>query len=221
MRVALQPSLRLGTGAWSQVSSYLSQKFKSHLHLWSFLAAVILCGLIFGGVVAGELSSGDTVILANAVQHLLISIQQHQLAASGELWWQRLIGDSQVLALIWLFGVSVIGVPLIVITLFLRAFSIGFAVGFTVLQFGWKGFLVAGIAIFLHQIISMAVLMCAGITAIQFSTQLLSQSNPLSLLSWRFFKYTFVFLLCLLGLMIGAFIQAYLAPYLLSNLLVS
>lgn len=192
---------------------------KGHLHIWSFLLAISFCGLVFGSIVAGELGPGDSVILANSVEHLFISIRQHQLASGPNLLWQRLIDDGQVLALIWLFGLSVIGVPFVVITLFLRSFSIGFAVGFTVLQFGWKGFVVAGIGIFIHQIIAMTTLFIAASTAIRFSTEILQRTFPVQTLSVRFLKYTGLFVSCMAGLFVADVIQVYLAPHLLTFLL--
>jgi stage II sporulation protein M len=203
-------------GRLLQFREAFRQKLQHHVHLWSFLSAVVLCGLLFGSVVAGQLNAGDTIVLANAISHLLSAISQHQLAPGADLWWQRVISDGQVLALLWLFGVSVIGIPFIAVTLFLRAFSVGFSVGFTVIQFGWKGFLLSGMIIFMHQIISMGALLVAGGVAIQFSTQILEQSLPIRALPWRFIKYTFVFMICMLCLMLGAAVQAYIGPAIVS-----
>lgn len=190
-----------------------------HFHIWTFLAAVTLCGLIFGGLVAGQLNSSDTAVLGHAIQRLFVAIQQHQLAAAGDLWWQRVIGDGQLLALIWLFGVSVIGLPFVVIAIFLRAFSVGFSVGFTVLQFGWKGFLLATLGIFSHQLVTMLVFIVAGTVAIRFSAGILRHSLSMQTMPMAFLKYTGWFLLCSVGLMVGAVIQAYVAPQLLTSLL--
>ncbi len=196
----------------------IAKKLRPQVHLWSFLGAVVLCGLVFGGVVAGELNTGDTIVLANAISHLLSAISSHQLAPSGDLWWQRVTQDGQVLALLWLFGVSVIGIPFVAVTLFLRAFSVGFSVGFTVLQFGFKGLLFSGVVIFLHQVISMAILILAAGTAIQFSKEILSQSISIRALPWRFTKYTSMFVVCLFGLMLGAALQAYIGPDMMSTI---
>lgn len=197
----------------------ISVRAEPHLHIWTFLAAVLLCGLVFGGIVAGQLNSSDTAVLGHAVQRLLLAVQQHQLAASGDLWWQRVIGDGQLLALIWLFGVSVIGLPFVVIAIFLRAFSVGFSVGFTVLQFGWKGFVLATLGIFVHQLLTLLVFVVAGGIAIRFSASILRHSLSLQAMPLAFLKYTGWFAVCTIGLMIGAWIQAYMAPQLMSNLL--
>jgi len=198
-----------------------SRNGNEFMHMWSFLVAIVLCGFLFGGLVAGELKPQTSSALAQAVLQLLQAVMAHQLAPASSMWWHRIIGDGQVLALIWLFGVSIIGAPFVIITLFLRAFSTGFAVGFTILQFGWKGLFIAGTTIFLHQIVSITALIVAGGFAIRFSLRLLKQNVPLHALSLQFIKYTLWFVIPACGLMVGAFIQAVLAPHLLGALFTS
>lgn len=207
----IRPRMRM---AWRNVARHA----EPHLHIWTFLVAVMVTGLVFGGLVAGQLNTSDTAVLGHAIQRLLLAIEQHQLAGSGDLWWQRVIVDGQLLALIWLFGVSVIGLPFVVIAIFLRSFSIGFSVGFTVLQFGWKGFLLATLGIFTHQLITMLVFIAAGAIAIRFSAGILRQSLSMQTMPLAFLKYTGWFALCTVGLMFGAWIQAYIAPQLMANL---
>lgn len=203
---------------FQRVWETIRARSKSNLHVWSFLIAVALCGLLFGGVTAGQLNQGDASVLGNAVSQLLQAVSQHQLAPASDLWWQRMVNDAQLLALIWLFGVSVIGLPFIVAIVFLRAFSVGFSIAFTVIQFGWKGLIFAAIAIFLHQLVTMTVFIFAGTLAIRFSAGILRQVFPLHKLSGQFIKYTSLFTLCAVGLMVGAAIQAYIAPSLLNTL---
>jgi stage II sporulation protein M len=190
-----------------------------HLHIWMFLFAVTICGILFGSIVAGQLNRADTAVLGQTVQRLLTAVAGHQLAPASDLWWHRMVGDVQLLALIWLFGVSVIGLPFVVIAIFLRAFSVGFAVGFTVLHFGWKGFIVAAVAIFLHQLLSLTAILCAGVFAIRFSAGILRRVYPLPALSTAFLKYTALLAICGVVLMAGALLQAYIAPPLLHGTL--
>ncbi|MCL6549351.1 MAG: stage II sporulation protein M [Alicyclobacillus sp.] len=205
--IAKQPIFR-----WNGVRRRLERTVATQVHVWCFLAAVAVCGLLFGGVVAGQLGDADASVLSSAVGRLLDAIAQHQLASSSDLWWQRMTSDAQLLALLWLLGLSVIGFPFVVAAVFLRAFSVGFAVGFTTLQFGWKGILVAGVAIFLHQVISLTVFILAGSTAIRFSADIVRQRYQPAQLSFQFLRYTGAFALLSTGLMVGAWVQANLAP---------
>ncbi len=210
---ARRPSL------YARLTAEARTGFENHKHIWSFLIAVVLCGLVFGGVAAGQLNSSDTLALGNAVLQLLQSISNHQLASTSVLWWQRMIADGQLLALLWLFGVSVIGLPFIVIAVFLRGFSIGFAVGFTVIQFGWRGFLLASIGVFMHQLISMVAVLFAASIAVRFSARVQGRGHAADRLAVALAKYTGWFGVSAVLLMLGAIVQASIAPHLLSALL--
>lgn len=200
--------------------SNLHQRLSKHVHVWTFLAGVTLCGILFGGIVSGQLSETERLVLGNALEHLFVAIKGHQLASGTQLFVQRFLDDTVVLGAIWLFGVSVIGIPFVVGALFLRGFTVGFAVGYTTLQFGWKGVVLAAVGIFLHQLVTLFTLFIAAISAIRFSQKILAQSLPISRLTVQFLQYTGTFVLCTGGLMLGAFIQAFVVPHLLTSLIV-
>lgn len=204
---------------WSDIWFRVRKKAEPQLHLWVFLLAVALSGVVFGAVVAGQLNAADSAVLSQTVGQLVGALQQHQLAPASDLWWHRVVGDAQLLALLWLLGVSVIGLPFIVIAIFLRSFSVGFAVGFTVLHFGWTGFVLASIGIFLHQVISLSAFLCAGVIAIRFSAGILRQAYPLPKMTLAFLKYSGWFAVFGLAILLGAFVQASMAAPLLQNTL--
>ncbi|WP_233096169.1 stage II sporulation protein M [Alicyclobacillus sp. SO9] len=200
--------------------STIKHKAEPHIHVWMFLIGICAIGLLFGGAVAGQLNQSDVSVLSASVNNLLNAISHHQLASPSDLWWQRVTGDLQVLGLLWLFGVSVIGLPFVAVVLFLRSFSVGFAVGFTVIQFGWKGLVLAGLGIFTHQLISILVLLVAGVMAVRFSSRILQKTESLTTLSIRFLGYTGLYVLCAAGLMVSAGLQAFVMPHLLSAVLI-
>ncbi|MCL6637993.1 MAG: stage II sporulation protein M [Alicyclobacillus sp.] len=212
---------RSAASAWTKARRVWTRARRQSLpplHAAVFLAAVCLCGLVFGGLVAGQLNRADTSVLAQSVQQVLTAVQQQQLAAPADLWWQRMVRDAQMLGLLWLFGVSVLGLPFVIMGLFLRSFSIGFAMGFTVLQFGWRGWVVASVGIFFHQLWSLTALLCAGVLAVRFSGRIVG-GLPVQRMPVAFIRYTGGFILCLGGLMVGAAVQAYWVPQLLHRLL--
>lgn len=204
---------------WLKTRSFILQKLGSHLHIWSFLLAVVACGLIFGGIVAGITSPHDKMVITGALSNLLSTMHQGQLAPSNTLWVERMISDGRLLVIIWILGLSIIGLPLIPVVIFLRSFSVGFSIGFTVLTFGWRGvwFSIAGI--FAHQFVSFIALALAGGLAIRFSAHILRQSVPLQRLLQSVLVYTGVFCLLVIPLALGAAMQAFWSPALISSIL--
>lgn len=215
--------LRFTRGPWSRVKNqaieWFTVQWRLHTNLLAFLGGVALCGLLFGAVIAGQLNSQDAAVLGNAIGQLIQAVDLNQLASTQDVWWSRVVADCQLLALVWLFGVTVIGLPFIVVTVFLRAFSMGFSVGFTVLQFGWKGLAIVATTMFVHQVLSLAAIILAGALAIRFSMGLLRQTTPVTRLPRRLLLYTCAFALPALILIVAAAFQAYVSPGLLTGLL--
>ena len=51
------------------------------------------------------------------------------------------------MGVIWILGISIIGLPVMLILLFLKGMVIGFTVGFLVNQMGWSGFLLSFVSV--------------------------------------------------------------------------
>ncbi|RIV19619.1 stage II sporulation protein M [Alicyclobacillaceae bacterium I2511] len=206
---------------------YFRQSVRKSLLDWTqpalqtlvFLLAVVLCGLIFGGFTAGQLGPGESAVIGQAVQGLLTAVAHHQLATPDELLRQKVIQDGRLLALLWLFGLSILGLPFVVIALFLRAFTIGFAVGFTVIHFGWQGVLLAGLGIFAHQILSLSALLCGGVVAVRFSANVLQSAYNKRELTTKILKYSLTFAIIGGVMVLAGWLQSSIEPVLLSGTL--
>lgn len=202
-------------GVQSLTRAAMREFVRRHLHVWSFLLGVMLCGLVFGGILSAQIGQTDKLVLGNALEELFTAMKNHSLASGPDLWFQRAIDDGEWVGCIWLFGVSVIGIPFVVATMFYKAFTVGFGIGYTTLQFGWKGAIVSSVGIFLHEVIILFTLFIAAGTAIRFSQRILAQALPMTELTMQFLKYTGTFILCSGGVMLGAFVQAFMVPHLL------
>ncbi len=71
--------------------------------------------------------------------------------------------------LIWFLGLSVIGLPGILILDFLKGVLIGFTVGYLVGQFSWKGLLFALVSVAPSNLLIIPVLIVSSVSAIAFS----------------------------------------------------
>lgn len=191
------------------------QALGNGLHTFLFLTAIALCGLVFGGVTAGQLNSGDAYVLQQQLQLLLDAASNHQLASVSTLWSDRFFRDLELLGLLWLFGISVLGLPLVAVAVFLRGFTVGFTASFTVLSLGWPGLWLSSSVIFLHQLLAFPALVVAGAAAIRFSGDLLLRERVIHGLTGRFLYYGLVFSVCALWMAGADALQAVLAVHVL------
>lgn len=61
-------------------------------------------------------------------------------ASSSDMFGQSIFHNVKYLGLMWILGISVIGMPIIFIMIFLKGIVVGFTVGFLVNQMGISGF---------------------------------------------------------------------------------
>lgn len=184
-----------------------------------FLLAVMFCGLLFGAVVAGQLNQSTTSVLSQTMSQFIVAVKSHQLVSPSVTFWQRSFSELKLFALVWLSGISLLGLPLITLVLFLRAFSVGFSVAYSVLEFGWHGLLVASLVIFVHQVIALLCLWFAGVTAVRLSSSVVHRAFSFHELPRALAGYTLIILACLLGAVLAALYQAYVAPPILLAIL--
>src|SRR5699024_765910 len=79
------------------------------------------------------------------------------------------------LLLLFILGLSVIGLPVVWILLFFKGLVVGFSVGFIVSQLGIKGLLLAALSIAPQNLIIIPIYIVAGSLAMIFSLTLLSK----------------------------------------------
>lgn len=184
-----------------------------------FLLGVMLCGLVFGGVVAGQLNPATTNVLSQTMSQFLVAVREHHLVNPSVTLWQRSVSEVKLFALVWLSGVSLLGLPLVTLILFFRTFSIGFSVAYSVLEFGWHGLVVASLVIFVHQILALGCLWFAGVAAVRLSSSVVHRAFSFNELPGVLIRYTGIMLLCTSGAFLAALYQAYVAPSILTAVL--
>jgi stage II sporulation protein M len=118
-----------------------------------------------------------------------------------------------------LLGLTVIGLPLIMVVIFLRAFSLGFTLGFLIQQKAGTGVLVSLVSVLPQNLFYILGLLIAGVVAMNFSLNIVKNRNQgTNKLGLALLAYTTVMLLLLVVFGLGALIEAYFSPWLLGCL---
>lgn len=140
------------------------------------------------------------------------------------IFLQAVKNNVPIIICIWFLGLSMLGIPIILIVDLIKGFTIGFTTSFVINGLGTKGVLVNILAIFPQNIIYIPCIVIASVTAMEFSLMLLKynefkilKSNSLI----RLVPYSTIFLL-LLGLMlIGFLLEGYISPNMLKFLVMA
>lgn len=178
---------------------------------------LVLATFVFGGLAGAlaldALGAADRLALMALVKGFLNLVAERSTADLNVLG-VALLTNLKVLGLIYVMGVSVAGLPLILLAIFFRGFVLGFAVGFLLGTLHSVGMGLALVAVVLPNLVLVPAWLATGAGGVAFSWQLLAGRNRLA--SWRlsesFLQYTAVALVGAVEVGVGSALQALLAP---------
>lgn len=199
----------------------LKSNIRINKNLFVFLVVIIAVGIAAGSVFVTVLNNEDKVMVSDYLNNFLNNLNSNNLNYSGTLV-NTLIFTLGGAFLIWLLGISVIGFILILLFLFIKAFALGFSIGSIIINFNFKGILIALAYIVPHHIINMMIFLLISSYALILSYRLINSFTKNKSFEFKgiFNKYLFVLGFSLIILLISVLYEVYGAPKLI-NLIVS
>ncbi|RYL94833.1 stage II sporulation protein M [Sporolactobacillus sp. THM7-4] len=191
---------------------------KEHLSLYTFITGLFLMGIVFGAIIVNSLPYESKSDLLNYLKQFFIELARGQIADSPLLFRESLFNDLQYIGFIWLLGLTVIGLPIIFILLFLKGMVLGFTVGFLVSQMGTRGFLVAMVSVFPQNLLIIPVYLFLSVVSVAFSLkiirQLLMKTRKQPILP-QFLNYGLLLAVACVTLVVVSGYEAYISPVLI------
>ena len=202
----------------SNAASY----FREHSSIFLFIIVLFLMGVIFGAIVVNSMSFTQKEDLFYYLSQFFGQVSDGKMAGNLDLFLQSFYHNSKFIGLIWVLGISIIGLPIILILLFVKGMVVGFTVGFLVSQMGWKGFTLAFVSILPQNVIIIPVFIIMAAFSVIFSMRMIKRqfikkfAEPIL----PFFKgYIFAFIAAVLFLSAASGIEAYLSPWLMKTII--
>lgn len=148
---------------------------QSHMNIFVFIFVLFLMGIIFGAVIVNSMN----FVQKQDLFFYLKQFFEQQASSPGTgravLWKDSVLYHVKYMLLLFLLGISVIGMPVITVLLFIKGLVLGFSVGFLVNQMGWYGLLISTVSIAPQNLIIIPVYLIAGSLALIFSLTLCKQ----------------------------------------------
>ncbi|KWX76678.1 stage II sporulation protein M [Paenibacillus jilunlii] len=142
---------------------------KEQTPLYIFVAVLFLVGVVFGALIVSALTLDQQQELSDYLGNFFVTVDQQGLPAAPDSYWEIAALNLKWIGLIWILGLSVIGLPGILILDFLKGVLIGFTVGCMVSEYSWHGMLFALVSVAPHNIVLIPVLLVGSAAAIAFS----------------------------------------------------
>ncbi|RPK05165.1 hypothetical protein BSBH6_01866 [Bacillus subtilis] len=195
---------------------------KDHLSLYIFVSVLFFMGVIFGAIIVNSMTISQKEDLYYYLSQFFGQLSDRKQASASDMFGQSIFHNAKYLGLMWILGISVIGMPIIFIMIFLKGIVVGFTVGFLVNQMGISGFFLSFVSVLPQNVLLIPAYLIMGTCAIAFSLKLIRQlfvkrSLHDAPIQW-FGRYAFVLLVILFLALISSLFEAYLSPVLMEKL---
>ncbi|SJZ61977.1 stage II sporulation protein M [Selenihalanaerobacter shriftii] len=202
----------------TRIGSSSLQFVKRNLSILLFLIIIFISGITFGSIAVKMLSYSEKSELVNYLSSFFQTFKGELVLQKRMLAQHAILYNLKMIVLVWTLGLSIIGMPLIPIIVFLRGFVLGFAIGFLVDELAFKGLIFALASILPHNLLVIPALILSSVAGIAFSFNLLKSrflKFPINFAQY-FFGYSTLMLLLAIILACAGIIETFLTPVLMS-----
>lgn len=200
----------------------ITKHLQEHSSIYIFHIVLLLMGIIFGAIIVNSLSLTQKEDLFYFINEFFIQLNNGEMISAKEVFHHTLAYNSKFIGIIWILGISMIGLPLIFVMVFLKGMLIGFTVGFLVQQMGWYGFLLSFASVLPQNLIALPVYIVIAVLAFSFSLKMIKKLFVKSFyqpFAPMLVRYCIAFGIAILFLSLAAFVEGYITPYLMKGIL--
>lgn len=183
----------------------------------TFVLFIIILGIISGSIFLVVLKEADKNIVIDRINTFFSNINTNNIN-NLVAFKNALIENIIFILLIWILGMSIIGIIVNVFLIYLKGFIIGFSLSSFFLVYGYKGLLVGFIYAFPTSIIYILICLLLGVYSILFTLNLFNLifNKDRSLDMKRFIKkYVLILIISLVLVLVSSLTEGFLVPSLL------
>lgn len=133
-----------------------------------FLFIISIIGIVTGALYMTVLKSQDKELVLNSLNEFMNSIKNFTL--STDLFKNNLIINLLYTLIIWILGISIIGLPIVVFIIFFKSFLVSFSLSSFIIKYKFKGIIYGIIYVFPHSILNLIIYIYLGIYSIKLSS---------------------------------------------------
>lgn len=153
----------------------ISQHMKAYAIIYLFMIILFLTGIIFGAVIVNSMNPIQKQDLFFYLERFFNHTVNDQGINRFTVFQESLFYHLKYLSVTFILGLSVIGLPVVWVLLFIKGLVIGFSVGFIVNQLGSQGLLFATLSIAPHNLLVIPIYIIAGSLAMIFALVLMKK----------------------------------------------
>lgn len=198
----------------------LKQKTNNNKKIIMFLLGIFIIGIIFGSAFVVILSKNDQELVKEYIKTFIYKIDNDKLKYLNA-FKNNLLSNSIFISIIWLLGISIIGIPIIIFMYFSKAFILGFSISSFILQYKTKGLLLAFIYFFPHHVINVIIYTLLMIYSIKISIALINGILKKKAINFKIImnKYLIILGISLILIVITSLYECFVVPLIIKRII--
>lgn len=198
----------------------LSKFFNLSKRTLIFLLGLLIIGIICGSLFNVIISKSDQVVVNDYLANFFNKIMNNKLNFINN-FRDAIIFNYLYILLIWILGISIIGLLVILFMFFGKAFTLGFTIAAIIKNYGVKGCLLSLAYVFPHYILNVFVFAILTVYALSLSIRMIKCIVKRKTIDFKpiMKKYTFVLIGCLIAVLITSLYESLIMPNILKYIL--
>jgi stage II sporulation protein M len=202
----------------SKLRELLSGHIRNNINKYFLLSVTFATGVAAGAFAVNGLSSIQRHELTSYLDGFLDLMDGYSVKSS-ELLRLSVLDNAKLVVLLWILGVSIIGIPFIFLAIGIKGFITGFSSGFIIKMLGIKGVLFSVVGFLTKEIIIVPCIIALGVNGINFSMNMISNRSIKNMirndLKTNFAAYSAAVVFYSGILFTGILFEAYVTPVLI------
>ena len=203
---------------WTDRMKYQSFLFmKEHWARLLFVVILLLFGIIFGALAVEQLGEVQKEDLKIYLQSFFGMIGEGRISKPTEVFQVSLWNQLKTVGLIWLLGISIVGVPIAIFLVFLKGITLGFSIGLLVNEFGLHGLFLSMGTIIPQNLIILPLWISMVVWSLSFSIHLVKyfiakKKDPIG---GRLIKYSMKYVMIGFLFILPSLYEAFISPHIM------
>ena len=198
----------------------LKTKTTSNKKIIVFLVGLFLIGLIAGSIFITIISKSDQALVKEYIKEFVNKADKNKLNYLEALK-NASLSNGLFIVIVWLLGFSIIGIPIVIFMYFSKAFILGFSLSSFILQYKFKGLLLALIYFFPHHVVNILAYTLILIYSLKISFILINSIIKKKTISFKAImnRYLIVFAVSIGMVIVASLYECFVVPFLIKNLI--
>ena len=180
-----------------------------------FVISVLFLGLISGAIFTNVIGTNDKTLIIEKIKLFIDNINNNNI--NNIVILKNSFSNNIIyISLIWILGMTLIGILFNIFILFIKGFILGFSISSFIITYSYKGIILSSIYLIIGQLINILTILVLTIYSITYSTKLIKQifnkTNQNNNLLKFIRNYCIILIFTIISSIISSALESFLLP---------